>query len=195
MVTVSVQPPLKFVQDNEFLIQKLTPRAPADRLYPKVKQLDELNSEDIAALIKNSNLGRIKELLESDAPALFERPCPTNGDKKRLLDCVVSKLHDVDGELLKILHSRVASSEGLIHLTDLNYNFMLQNACNFNQHDFLAQLLFEATVTGRKIELQTYIKVIVTLYVDMAHLKTKARQDLNSLLFLLFTADCPSERD
>ena len=72
---------------------------------------------------------------------------------------------------------------------------MLQNAANFKQHDFLAQLLFESTVTGRKIEMQTYIKVIITLYYDMAHLSRNAHTDLMDYLLKLFKQDCTTESD
>ena len=56
-----------------------------------------------------------------------------------------------------------------------------------------AFLLFEATVVDRKIDMQTYIKVILSLYYDMqVSMSSKAHANLMALLKLLFRQDAQS---
>jgi hypothetical protein len=44
---------------------------------------------------------------------------------------------------------------------------MIQAAANFGHYPFLGQLIFESTVTGRPIDMQTYVKVILAVYIDL----------------------------
>ena len=48
---------------------------------------------------------------------------------------------------------------------------MIQSAANFSNYDFLSQLIFESTVTGRPVDMQTYVKVILAVYIDLQNKK------------------------
>jgi hypothetical protein len=47
-------------------------------------------------------------------------------------------------------------------ISSLDFNFLVQYACK--KQDFLMQVLFEATVMGVNLDLQTYLKVLIALY-------------------------------
>jgi len=97
-----------------------------------VKRPSELVGDDIPGLIKNKQYATLENLIQSDAPSMFE----SSGEESRMLDFLISKLHDTNGQLLETLYSR-STIEPRIELTDLNYNYLIQSAVNFRNYDFL----------------------------------------------------------
>ena len=45
-------------------------------------------------------------------------------------------------------------------MTGLQYNYMLGSAAKFNRQELFEQIIFESTVLGFPLDLQTYIKIL-----------------------------------
>lgn len=65
---------------------------------------------------------------------------------------------DDEVDLMEYLYDRLNHAE----ISQLDYNFIVQYACK--KQDMLMQVLFEATVLGINLDLQTYLKVLIALY-------------------------------
>ena len=56
---VPEQKELQFVKSEKNLFQLFTQRMPDDGYYPRVKRVEELESDDIIDLVKNSNFRQL----------------------------------------------------------------------------------------------------------------------------------------
>ena len=71
-------------------------RTPDDGYYPTMKRPEELMPEDISILIKNKQFNQVERLIWSESPSMFTSPQSGN----RMVDELVIKLHDTNGDLL-----------------------------------------------------------------------------------------------
>ena len=73
---------------------------------------------------------------------------------RQLAGCDYEKFYE-GVDLMQLLRRK------LTKVSQLNFNYFVQHACK--KPDQLMQMIFESTVLGVSLDLQTYIKVIYTL--------------------------------
>ena len=98
-------------------------------------------------------------------------------------------------DLMHYLYDRLNHAE----ISSLDHNFIAQYACK--KQDLLMQVLFETTVLGVNLDLQTYLKVLIALYNETPSLSKESqllseaeKKQALILVYLLFRNDC-GEKD
>ena len=93
-----------------------------------------------------------------------------------MITALVSNLYDKNADIIEQLYNKLVSEKRRIDneldaesyvnnpITPLNYNLMIQSACQFKKKDLMTQLLFETTVTDIPVDTQTYIRSILMVY-------------------------------
>jgi hypothetical protein len=99
---------------------------------------------DVPMLIKQKQYETLYNLIEHSV----------QGPETPLVNALISQLAGSDAthnnvDLIELIHSKLTS------ISELNYNLMTQHACK--RPEFLQQILFETTVTGVKLDLQTWL--------------------------------------
>lgn len=143
LIEVEPDHQLTFVKRTPGLMQ-LKVRFPNDGLFPAIKAVEDMTVHDVPILIKQKQYETLYNLIQHSVQAT-ETP---------LVNALVSQLAGSEAthnnvDLVELIHSKLTS------ISELNYNLMTQHACK--RPEFLQQILFETTVTGVKLDLQTWL--------------------------------------
>ena len=78
---------------------------------------------------------------------------------------IASKLQELSFEMAQHLHLKL--NELNIPISSLTMNYLLYNSAHYYKYDHMTQLVTEATVLDLSIDLNTYVKLLSSLYTDI----------------------------
>ena len=155
--------------------------------------LNAVCAEDIPELLKRKDMSEIMSNLIKREQKLCIK----------LTTSLVSSLHERDGDLMEQLYIRLLSERtsneepksanlspsqpfsmagqptcANTAVSGLHYNMMVASAAKFNKKELLEQLLFETTVLGVPLDLNTYAKCLVSLELRLSDVSAFIRTSL-----------------
>lgn len=105
------------------------------------------------------------------------------------LTYLAQNLSETSFELSELLYQKMKELE--LEITPLMMNYFLYNSAHFGQYKHLSQLLTEATICSLHVEINTYLKILTTLYFDYEVKFDRGEYILH--VFNLLYKDHPSE--
>eukprot|EP00347_Sterkiella_histriomuscorum_P021517 403333702 len=168
------KPVLQFIQTRAAL-QQLYNRKPNDGFYPQIKSLEDYDQKDVEKLLTTDKTDQIGELIQNMKENSHQ--C-----SQEFILFLASNLSDKSFELCEKLYFKMKELQ--IEITPLVMNFLLFNVAHFGQYKHMTQLLTEATVMDTHIDLNTFLKILTTIYIenDVSFDQSELIAHLNTLL-------------
>lgn len=79
-------------------------------------------------------------------------------------------------------------------MTDLHMNYFVWGAAHYKQREFLSQVITHASVMGHKIQMQSYMKSLLSLYyLKETEIDSEEKQTLILYLYTLWANEGSSD--